>query len=342
MREPEEFQPNVEAEARRLLTAAFETAPVRPGLAAAQAAAAGPAGPSSDVVGLVRRRAARQRRARVLVPAGAVALAAALTGGVTASIVTGAGSAAAPSAREVLTAALVKTSAQSFRFNVTSITRMTEVNGSLFTSKPAYITGEFDPVSGNGEEAIHLPYGGDGSIRYIGKSEYAGGSFLTAGHKPLEVHKQWVKMLTPPPPSTSGPDPQVVGALNTDEPLNPADLLALLKSLGQVTRQGPVSGNGWTGTKYGFTETVDPRFARVLPLVGGTVSVDSSGRVRELVTMSPLEGKIKVGSKTFTDYTSYDMTFGGFGIPVTVTAPPASQVYDAGNVYWTNIFGSGY
>lgn len=38
------------------------------------------------------------------------------------------------------------------------------------------------------------------------------------------------------------------------------------------------------------------------------------------------------GSKaTATD--TYDVTFGNFGVRVSVTAPPASQVYDLGNRY---------
>jgi len=340
MRELKGSQADVEAEARRLLATAFDTAPVRPGLAADLAAATGPAGPASGVVGLVRRRAVRQRRARVLVPAGAVALAAAVAGGITAGAVTGEGSPAAPGARAVLTAALAKTSAQSFRFNVTSTIHSTEVNGSIFTASGPSIAGAFDPVSGNGEETIHASMG-DGSIRYIGKSEYIEGSWLTAGHEPVQIHKQWVKMLTPPRASgASRPDHQTVGGLSTGEPANPADLLALLKSLGQVTRVGPASGNGWTGAKYSFTETIDPRSPKAL--VGGTVTVDSSGQVRELTTNAPLEEKVKIGAKTITDYTSYDMTFSDFGTRVTVTAPPASQVYDAGNVYGTNPFGIGY
>ena len=118
-----ELDAGAEAEAGRLLTAAFETAPVRPGLAADWGTAVTPgktASPASDPLGRVRRRAARQRRARVLVPAGAVALAAAVAGGVTTGVITDGGGTAAPSALTTLTAALVKTSAQSFTFTASA------------------------------------------------------------------------------------------------------------------------------------------------------------------------------------------------------------------------------
>jgi hypothetical protein len=58
-----------EAEARQLLAAAFETVPPRPGLVADLMAAAGRHGPANAAVGLVRKRAARARRRRVLAPA---------------------------------------------------------------------------------------------------------------------------------------------------------------------------------------------------------------------------------------------------------------------------------
>jgi hypothetical protein len=344
----EEFSADAEAEARWLLTAAFETAPVQPGLVADLATAAGrngAAGPWSDVVALVRRRAARQRRARVLVPAGAVALAAAVAGGVTASAVTGAGSAAAPSARAILTAALAKTSAQSFTFKATSVDHLTEVKPrGTSTTLPESITGVFDPVSGTGAETIHFPFPQQPvvAIRFIGKFEYAKG--MTEIQQ-TGVHKPWVKFRVPPTPSGEAPFLSAASGFVNNQPLNPADLMALLKSA-TVTQEGPVSGNGWTGTKYGFTATDVVPVARqiggpnqksrtVSVPISGTVSVDSSGRVRELATvtgLSPLG--IDANAAAY-------VTFGDFGTPVTVTAPPASQVYDAGNASYIFMYDGG-
>jgi hypothetical protein len=105
-------------------------------------------------------------------------------------------------------------------------------------------------------------------------------------------------------------------------PINPADLLALLKGVSTVHEQGPVSGVGWTDTSYAFTVNLPRAFQGMT--MSGTVSVDSSGRVRKLATVSRLQTSRR--AVTTTDV----MTFGGFGIPVSVTAPPASQVYIGG------------
>ena len=62
--------------------------------------------------------------------------------------------------------------------------------------------------------------------------------------------------------------------------------------------------------------------------MSGTVYVDNQGRVRRMVTNDiwPLSTK---GTATDT----FDVTFGDFGVRVSVTEPPASQVYDLGNRY---------
>jgi hypothetical protein len=61
--------------------------------------------------------------------------------------------------------------------------------------------------------------------------------------------------------------------------------------------------------------------------VSGTVYVDNQGRVRRMVTNDTwLASKV-----TVTD--TYDVTFGNFGVAVSVIPPPASRVYDLGNRY---------
>jgi hypothetical protein len=61
----------------------------------------------------------------------------------------------------------------------------------------------------------------------------------------------------------------------------------------------------------------------------GTVYVDSRGRVRRLVTDTrmPLFDGTADG---ITEDSTTDMTFDGFGVPVPVTVPPASQVHNLG------------
>ena len=60
--------------------------------------------------------------------------------------------------------------------------------------------------------------------------------------------------------------------------------------------------------------------------------MDQQGRVRSLATtttLSPPSGRM-----TITD----DLTFGGFGGPVSATAPPASEVTYTSTPYWISGF----
>jgi hypothetical protein len=68
--------------------------------------------------------------------------------------------------------------------------------------------------------------------------------------------------------------------------------------------------------------------------VSGTVSVDSAGRVRQLVIKGAPFVEIVTGrgKQQVVSYVQA-LTFGGFGTPVRVTAPPADQVFDAGDKY---------
>lgn len=302
-----------DAEARRLLAAAFETVPARPGLAGltdgpiAAAGQHGTAAAASDVVGLVRKRAARARRRRVLVPAGAVALAAAVAGGVTAGALAN-GGAASPTALQAVTAAMIKTSAQSFTFRETSAPVLS--NGSIVNLRLDR-SGEFNPVNGTGEQQINSLGGDVIQYRLIGRYMYVRNGTLTDG-------KPWERWLS------GGGYMSAAGiALGGGfAPINPADLLTQLEGVSSVHDEGPVSGFGWTGTSYGFTVNLPKAFAGMT--MSGTVSVDSSGRVRELATVT--RAQTRRGVDTSTDI----MTFGDFGIALSVTAPPANQVYIGG------------
>lgn len=314
---------SAETEARLLLTAAFETAPVTPGLTADLVAAAsphGPASPANDVVGRVRKRAARERRRRVLVPAGATALAAAVAGGVTAGVVTAGGGTASASALQAVTAALVKTSAQSFTFTASASRHPVDSRGS--------VTGEFDPVRGIGKEQVRSR-GGQWQVRLMGGRAYS----TTATFPDNLTHgKPWVE--TPWNQHFTGianfPARLRVTEFFADVPNNPADLLALVKSATAVHVAGPASGPGWTGTKYSFTLSErDPNEAP--EQANGTLSVDSAGRVRQLAISGTELAFGPKGKETL--HFTQTQTFGGFGIPVRVTAPPASQVAKPKNAF---------
>ena len=69
---------------------------------------------------------------------------------------------------------------------------------------------------------------------------------------------------------------------NSDRPFNPQALLALLKSGAKVRDEGPVSGLGWTGTRYRFTFSHPDGTGRLVDFITCTVDVDSQGHVRSL------------------------------------------------------------
>ena len=90
-----------------------------------------------------------------------------------------------------------------------------------------------------------------------------------------------------------------------------------------------MSGPGWTGTRYAFSVSIafGPAGSG-LPAVTatGTVDVDQQGRVRQLdaaYTLPPI-------ASAPTERVTVEMTFGDFGAPVSVTAPPADDTFVPG------------
>jgi hypothetical protein len=134
---------------------------------------------------------------------------------------------------------------------------------------------------------------------------------------PLPAGKSWLRA---PAPRLSGDASAALILLGTASPgidqFSPQDLLAVLESASQVRQVGPVSGPGWTGTAYTFTAATTLGGPLHLAVTtSGTVDVDQQGRVRQLnatETIGPAVLKVQ-------------MTFGDFGIPVSVSAPPASE-----------------
>ncbi len=107
----------------------------------------------------------------------------------------------------------------------------------------------------------------------------------------------------------------------SDQPVSPAVLrVVLLRSLATARDAGPASGPGWTGTRYAFTARLSTQSS-----LSGTAYVDKQGRVRRLVTTTTqASGTTKLR----------DLTFGDYGAPGPVTAPPASQVQSTSTPYW--------
>src|SRR5262249_23062111 len=108
------------------------------------------------------------------------------------------------------------------------------------------------------------------------------------------------------------------GSTNGLGQVDPQNLLALLQNSSQVSEQGPASGPGWAGTAYTFAASLTTHGPLHITLSStGPVDVDRQGRVRQLdatQTFGRNQRKVQV-------------TFGEFGLAVSVSPPPASQTY---------------
>jgi hypothetical protein len=287
--------------------------------------------PGIDLLRGVRERQAPTRRPqpryrmRALVSAGAVAV---LGGGAVLATTLMATVATAPSAFAAVTAAAAKTSAESFRLSMNVTATEPSVQG--VSRLDWRVTGESDPSHGASEETIvsKASLVGPIQVRFIGQDMYVRVHAPTLskvpGSKPGASSRPWSESAIYP--RLTAKQIVVTPGFGSQEAVDPGALLALLKSAGTVTDEGPASGPGWTGTRYGFT-VATPKDAQTAT---GTVYVDSQGEVRRLLTIITLQ----IGGGYHATSTE-DISFSDFGAPVSVTAPPASQVtHLAGHVGW--------
>jgi hypothetical protein len=246
----------------------------------------------------VRQRHRRPRR-RVLVAAAGGAVAAGVAAALLAASV-----GHAPSPLAAVAGALEKTSAGSYSFSLDS--------GVWFRGREMYsdvVSGAFDPRHGLGTELLAVRRPQDpvtAQIRFLGRYVYT----RVSGRSTLG--KPWDKAPVPPVAADGIPPGYEIFGFVTDRPISPAELSGALRSAGTVREAGSASGPGWTGTRYAFTV----RFPEGRQSLTATVELDQQGRVRRLVTITT-QGNVT---------TDRDLTFGDFGAPVPVTAPPASQV----------------
>jgi hypothetical protein len=99
--------------------------------------------------------------------------------------------------------------------------------------------------------------------------------------------------------------------------LGPQRALELAQSASDLREVGPVTGDGWAGTRFAFTLT-DRRWR-----VTGSVDVDGDGRVRRLEFISTSTDTAHGSAGTV----HWVLTFSDFGIRERVTLPPDSQIY---------------
>lgn len=244
----------------------------------------------------------RHRHLRKQILAAAVATAAA-AGGMTALLTASTGH--PPTALTTVTRALANTSADSYSFTLHSTVKF---RGRQLHSD--VVSGAYDPRHELGTELLATGTSRDAPART--QIRFTGGYVYTQVAPGSSFGKPWNK--SPVPSARAMPGNDLYGFI-TDQPVRPVELSAVLRSAGTLREVGRVSGPGWTGTRYAFTA----RFPGARESVSGTVDIDQQGRVRRLVTITTqgTHGKIT---------TDRDLTFGNFGAPVPVTAPPASQV----------------
>jgi hypothetical protein len=256
--------------------------------------------------------APRVSRARALVAVGAAGIVAAA-----AAITLSAGP--APSAFAQVMHAAARTATVSYRIRATD--QLVRAGG--LRSQPwSTADGEFDPVKGIGEQTDNL----GAQIRYVGGSMYV---FLTddlragysAGGRPVPAWASWERLpisLRPGAGVTTarlallGEVPSLLGQVD------PQDLLALLQSATRVREVGPASGAGWTGSAYTFTAVTKlTGTLHTTVSTSGTVDVDQQGRVRELDAVESFGQTVR----------KVEISFGNFGLPVSVSAPPANETF---------------
>ena len=280
-------------EMRRLLAVATEDMP-----------------PGIDLLEGVRIRARRERtRTRVALSAGAAGIVAAATA-ITLSVVP------APSALAQVTGAAARTAEQSYR-----VSSVSTVVASVGTgTQRLTINGEFDRADKLGAETAS-----DGSqVRYVGRYMYVPVTeAMRKAHEkagtPVPAGKSWLRL--PAPEDIDIPALELIvigGSTNGIGQVDPQTLLALLQNSSQVSEQGPASGPGWTGTAYTFSASLTTRGPLHITLSSaGTVDVDQQGRVRQLDATQTF-GQTK---------RTVRVTFGDFGLKVSVSPPPASETY---------------
>jgi hypothetical protein len=211
-----------------------------------------------------------------------------------------------PSAHAQVTSAAQSTFEQSFHVATT-------VQGD--GGAPVRGHGEFDPSRHVGRFSTDEPIGKT-EQRFIGDLEYTkipDTNYMHLPPSPLpnpRTRKPWSVTRI----SSAGP-PDLVTKLE-----NPQWALAQLQRATHVRGTDRVSGPGWTGHRYIFT---NPAGTSGQP-AHGTVDIDANGYVRQVTF-------------TFDQYTKEDdrivpgwlrgtIAFSDYGTPVTVTAPPVDQV----------------
>jgi hypothetical protein len=212
-----------------------------------------------------------------------------------------------PSAYTAILAATNATCSQSFRY--TGTLNSTYVGDLGTPGETAALTGQFDVPRDIAEES----YAGSLEKIFVGGYRY-----VSFGQSGAFGGKDWIgNRETPADFRTDILDSWLLGGV-----LNPCASEAwpgILRSASDLKFTGEVSGSGWTGTQYTFS-------APKIGVLSVAIAVDKRGRLRYLRTTMPGSTQ-RTGTSTMTTPSEQSsMTFSDFGVPVSVTPPPASEV----------------
>ena len=290
--------PDTEQEVRALFAAATEDVPAG--------------------VDLLRGVRARRAASRVRLRAGLATVGSAAVVAATALTLT---LAPAPSALAQLTRAISRTAGQSYHFSGTT-QPLLNGPGTPSAAQTAF-SGASDPAAATSEETLST----GAQIRFTGGHVYLNPG-RALGRQMFPGGKSWLGGPSPASglPASASPQLKVLAGMLGVAGTSPQTLFSLLKSVSNVTSEGSVSGSGWTGTRYAFSDTFALAPGVIGPAIAhltGAIDVDQQGRVRHLeaaytlhVTPSAQPQRVRI-----------EMTFSDFGGRVSVSAPPAGDVF---------------
>jgi hypothetical protein len=244
-----------------------------------------------------------------------------------------------PADDQAVTAAFVRTTAT----GSARITTTTAV-GNGGRSVPVTATGTIGFANRSADLTETLPgTQGSGETRFVGGVLYEKLPGSLAGR--LTHGKPWLSLDVA---KLSGQGDGSLQQLVTDSPSDPSSVLNFLRGAGSVSKVGPDTVDGVPTTHYGVVLDLDKAAQgqdattqqNVRALEGelgshtlpAQIWLDAQGRLRKLTLHETLSGApmTQSGSTAKTGPVSFDFTatLSDFGVPVHITAPPASQTAD--------------
>jgi hypothetical protein len=260
--------------------------------------------PATDLLRKVRHRT---RRRRALVPSLAVLGAA---GVLAVAVATSTVTMTPPaSAQERVAAAVTLTAQDGYRIRAVT-------SGTKGDREETTVTqGVYDPAGRAVRMVEATPVKGHVIIFHLDGRVYVQLPAGVAGRQPgLPERARWFLRTSADPNDAGISDLADFGRRAL---LSPQRALELAQSASDVREVGPVSGDGWAGTRFAFTLT-DRQWR-----VTGSVDVDGAGRVRRLEFFSTSTDM----AHGLAGSVHWVLTFSDFGIRERVTLPPDSQVY---------------